>query len=305
MEFRQLKYFLAVAERMHFTSAAEALYVSQPALSQQIRMLEEEIGVKLLERTNRRVQLTPAGAAFRTRAQAVLREAAEAVSDAKQVEYGEGGCISVGFVTTAAVVILPKLLEMFCTRFPNVNVNLHELDPRAQLEALEEKRIAVGFTSVSNSLPSLECRHLVRETMIVALPEKHPAATQRTVDLKQLAEERFLLPPPGLLHGIHEEIMQACHRAGFSPKHIQSIRSAETSVCLVAGNLGIAMIPESFRRMKVRGVVYKTLSHDISYMNLYAIRNKKIESPLVNNFWNDVEVVAREVASLQLSTGSI
>jgi DNA-binding transcriptional LysR family regulator len=293
MEIRQLKYFLAVAERMHFTSAAEALHVSQPALSQQIRMLEEEIGVKLLERTNRRVQLTPAGAAFRIRAQAALREAAEAASDARQVECGEGGSISIGFVTTAAVIILPKLLELFCSRYPNASVSLHELDPRAQLEALEEKRIAVGFTSVSSSLPSLECKRLTRETMIVALPQKHPAASRRTVDLKHLSEERFLLPPRGLLHGIHEEIMQACHRAGFVPKHILPIRLAETAVCLVAGNLGIALIPESLRRLRVRGVVYRTLSHDISYMNLYAIRSKEVESPLVNNFWNCVEEVAQ------------
>jgi DNA-binding transcriptional LysR family regulator len=293
MEIRQLKYFLAVAERMHFTSAAAALHVSQPALSQQIRMLEEEIGVKLLERTNRRVQLTPAGAAFRIRAQAALRETVEAASDARQVERGEGGNISIGFVTTAAVMILPKLLELFCSRYPDAGVSLHELDPRAQLEALEEKRIAVGFTSVPSSLPSLECRCLTREPLIVALPQKHPAARRRTLDLKHLSEERFLLPPRGLLHGIHEEIMQACHRAGFVPKHILPIRLAETAVCLVAGNLGIALIPESLRRLRVRGVVYRALSHDISYINLYAIRSKALESPLVKNFWNCVEEVSQ------------
>ena len=131
MEMRQLRSFLAVAERMHFTRAAEALHLSQPALSQQIRMLEEELGVKLLERSKRRVQLTPAGVAFRARAKAALEAAAEAVSDARMAERGEAGFISIGFVTTAAVVILPRLLDEFCTRFPRAVVELLQTDVNA------------------------------------------------------------------------------------------------------------------------------------------------------------------------------
>lgn len=288
MEIRQLKYFLAVAERMHFTQAAQSLHISQPALSQQIRLLEEEIGVKLLERTNRRVKLTPAGNAFRVRAQAALREAAEGVVDAKLIERGEGGYISIGFVSSAAVVILPKILDRFCNRFPRASVELRELDPAAQLGALEENRISVGFTSVSSALPSLECRLLARERFIVALPEHHPAASRRSVDLKLLAGERFLLPPPGVMPGIHEGIIQACHRAGFVPKY-QAIRLAETSICLVAGNLGVAVVPQSFRRLKISGVVYRALSHESPFIDLYAIRRKDAESPLVDNFWALVE----------------
>lgn len=292
MEIRQLKYFLAVAERMHFTQAAQSLHVSQPALSQQIRLLEEEIGVKLLERTNRSVKLTPAGNAFRIRAQNALREAAEGASDAKLIERGEGGYISLGFVTPAAVVVLPRILDQFCSRFPHATVELRELDPAAQLEALEENRIAVGFTSVPSALPSLECRLLAREKFIVALPHLHPAAKRRRIDLKHLANERFLLPPRGVLPGIHEGIIQACHHAGFVPK-FQAIRLAETAVCLVAGNLGIALIPESFRRLKISGVVYRSLSHETPFIELYAIRRKNSESPLIDNFWGYVDNPAR------------
>jgi LysR family transcriptional regulator, hca operon transcriptional activator len=118
MELRQLRYFLGVAESMHFTRAAELLNVSQPALSQQIRLLEEEVGVRLLERTNRRVQLTPAGVAFRARVQVVLEEAAKATSDARSIESGEGGRLLVGFVSTAAMVVLPKILNRFALVFP-------------------------------------------------------------------------------------------------------------------------------------------------------------------------------------------
>jgi DNA-binding transcriptional LysR family regulator len=294
MEIRQLRYFLAVAERMNFTKAAEFMHVSQPALSQQIRMLEEEIGVRLLERSNRRVQLTPAGIAFRARARVALHEAAEAASDAKMVQRGEGGCITLGFVTTAAVVILPKLLDQFCSSFPQAVVELRELDPGAQLDALEQNRIAVGFTSVSSSLPDLECRLLAQEKLIVALPHRHPAANRRTVDLKLLAKERFLLPPRGLMSGIHEGVIEACHRAGFVPEFIQPIKLAETAVCLVAGNLGVALIPQSFRRLKISGVVYKPLEHEGPVINMYGIRRKNPESPLVDNFWDFVESLAEK-----------
>jgi DNA-binding transcriptional LysR family regulator len=293
MEMRQLRSFLAVAERMHFTRAAEALHLSQPALSQQIRMLEEELGVKLLERSKRRVQLTPAGVAFRARAKAALEAAAEAVSDARMAERGEAGFISIGFVTTAAVVILPSLLEGFCTRFPRAVVELRELEPGAQVEALAQGRITYGISSVPSALPSLESRLLAQEKMIVALPSRHPVARRRSVHLEDLADERFLLPPRGLLSGIHEEIIAACHQAGFVPKSILPIRLAETAVCLVARNLGVALIPQSFRLLKVNGVVYKSLAHQVPLIQMYAIRRKEPESPLAENLWSFVESMAR------------
>jgi DNA-binding transcriptional LysR family regulator len=292
MELRQLRYFLGVAECMHFTRAAELLNVSQPALSQQIRLLEEEVGVRLLERTNRRVQLTPAGIAFRARVQAILEGAVEAASEARSIESGEGGCIIVGYVTTAAMVVLPKILNPFCTRFPGIVVELRELDPGAQLEALLQSRIDAGFTSVSTSLPAMECRLLTREKLIVALPQHHPIAGHRTVDLKHLSEERILLPPRHALSGVHEGIINACQKAGFVPKHVQSIRLAEIAVRLVASGFGIALIPQSFSRLKVAGVVYRALKHESPIIELYAVRRKDKRSPLLDNFWNCVSSIA-------------
>jgi DNA-binding transcriptional LysR family regulator len=292
MELRQLRYFLAVADRMHFTRAAEFLNVSQPALSQQIRLLEEDVGVRLLERTNRRVQLTPAGIAFRARVQAVLEEAAEAASEARSIECGEGGRIIVGFVSTAAMVALPRILNPFCSRFPRIVVELRELDPGAQLEALQQNRIDAGFTSVGTSLPALECKLLTREKVIVALPRQHPAAKHRTVDLKHLAEERILLPPRHALSGVHEGIITACQKAGFVPKNIQSIRLAEIAVRLVASGFGIALIPHSFTRLKMDGVVYRALKHESPIIELYAVRRKDNRSPLLDNLWSYIKSIA-------------
>jgi DNA-binding transcriptional LysR family regulator len=294
MEMRQFRYFLAVAERMHFTRAAELLHLSQPALSQQIRMLEEEIGVKLLERSRRRVQLTAAGMAFRAKAQAALEAAADAASDARMAERGEAGSISIGFVTTAAVVILPRLLDEFGARFPRAAVELRELEPGAQMEALEQHRVTFGLSSVPSTLTSLESRLLAEERLVVALPSRHPAARRKSVHLRDLSGERFLLPPRGLLSGIHEGIIAACHSAGFEPGSVQPTRLAETAVSLVAGNLGIALVPQSFRHLKVGGVVYRSLSHEVPLVRMYAIRRRQSESPLAENLWGFVETMARK-----------
>jgi DNA-binding transcriptional LysR family regulator len=293
MELRQLRYFLGVAECMHFTRAAELLRVSQPALSQQIRRLEQEIGVRLLERTNRRVRLTPAGIAFRARVQTVLEEAAEAASEARSIGCGEGGRIIVGFVSTAAMVILPRILNPFCTLFPRIVVELRELDPGAQLEALQQNRINAGLTSVPTSLPALECKLLTREKLIVALPGQHPAARHRTVNLKHLSEDRFLLPPRHALSGLHEGMIAACQMAGFVPKYAQSIRLAETAVCLVASGFGIALIPQSFKRLKVDGVVYRALEHEIPVVELYAVRRKDRGSRLRDNLRGYISALAQ------------
>lgn len=286
--------FVAVADHMHFTRAAESLHISQPALSQQIQRLEEEVGTKLLERTKRRVQLTAAGIAFRERAESALQQIAEAASRAQMVARGETGFVRLAFVTTATIEILPKILNQFSKRFPQVTVELVHLDPAEQLGALERGNISVGLTSISTSLPFIERKLLMRERLIVALPQRHPAASQRAVFLKDLSQERFLLPPRSLFSGVHQGILQACQHAGFVPRFVQTVKTAETAVFLVAGNTGIALVPESFRRLKVTGVVYKPLKLDIPHIEIYAIRRKEPESPLVDNLWSVVESAAQK-----------
>ena len=146
----------------------------------------------------------------------------------------------------------------------------------------------MGFSSVPSILPSLECRLLAQEKLIVALPLHHPAARRGEIDLKRLAGERFLIPPRGLMAGLHEGIIQACHRAGFDPK-FQAIRQAETALWLVAGNLGIALVPQSYRRLKVQGVVYREILHEMPLIEFYAIRRRNSETPLTANFWGCIE----------------
>jgi DNA-binding transcriptional LysR family regulator len=290
MELRQLRYFLAVAEQLHFTRAAELLHVAQPALSQQIALLEEEIGVKLLERTNRRVQLTPAGQAFRDKAQAALEKAGEAASDAQRVDRGQGGSVTIGFISTAALVVLPKLLVHFCNSVPNATFDIRGMDPVVQVEAMQQKKIDLGLTSILSNDPALEYLPLLRESLIVAIPEKHPVARHRSIDLKWLANERLLLPPRYGLTSLHDRIVAACHSEGFTPGHAQPIRLVEIAIFLVAGGVGIALIPDSYRKLQVNGVVYRPLKQHISF-ELFAARRKKQNTPLLERLWADLSTI--------------
>jgi DNA-binding transcriptional LysR family regulator len=290
MELRQLRYFLGVAEQLHFTRAAELLHVAQPALSQQIALLEEEIGVKLLERTNRRVQLTPAGQAFRDKAQAALDKAGEAASDAQKVDRGQGGSVAIGFISTAALVVLPKLLVHFCSSVPDATFEIRGLDPVAQVEAMQQKKIDLGLTSILPNDPALEYLPLLKESLIVALPENHPRARNRSVDLKWLKDERLLLPPRYGLTSLHDRIVAACHSEGFTPGHAQPIRLVEIAIFLVAGGVGIALIPGSFRKLQVKGVVYRPLKQQIPF-ELFAARRKKQNTPLLDRLWTDLSAI--------------
>jgi DNA-binding transcriptional LysR family regulator len=289
IEFRHLRYFLCVAEWMNFTRAAESLHISQPTLSEQIRLLEKKVGARLLERTRPYVQLTPAGTAFRARVQAVLEQVADAASEVKSTKSCEGGRILIGFASTAATVVLPRILNPFCTRFPRIVVELRELDPEAQFEALLQNKIDAGFTDVSPSLPALECTLIMREKLMIALPEQHPAAKHRTFNLKHLSKDRILLPPCHGRSRLHEGIITACQKAGFIPKTTQLIGLAETAVCLVSSGFGVALIPQSFKKLKLEGVVYRALKHESLVVELYAVRRRDKRSPLVDNLWKYIQ----------------
>lgn len=294
MELRQLRYFLAVAEQLHFTKAAKLLNLAQPALSHQVRVLEEEIGVRLLERTNRCVQLTPAGRAFQTQALAALEHAELGVATARRIERGEEGILRIGFVSTTALVILPRLLELFYQKVPSAIIELTELDPAVQLEALQKDKLDMGVTSMLSNVAGMEARFLSSEPLLVALPEKHPAAQHRTVDLKWLSEERLLLPSRHNVHGIYDQIVTACLEAGFMPKRENPVRMSETAVFLVAGGLGVALVPACFRNLQVKGVVYRPLKKPICNIEFFAVRRREQPSALLNRLWNELESLSQQ-----------
>jgi DNA-binding transcriptional LysR family regulator len=294
VEFRQIRYFLAVAEELHFTRAAHRLHVAQPALSQQIRQLEEEVGAQLFERSNRRVELTPAGEAFRSRALIALDQMNRAAVEAGQAGRGESGSLSIGFVSSAVWGVLPVLLRRFRKDAPLAEVELRELDPADQLRDIRERHLDVGFMHAVLDEPQLSFVVVARDKLVVALPEKHRAAADPAVELRSLATETIFIPKRHASTGFHELVIAACGNAGFAPARTQSTRLLQTSVALVAGGVGIALVPESFRdNLKIRGVVYRPIQGETPVAELKAVWRADNHSPLLARFRNELDMVLK------------
>ena len=297
MELRQLKYFLAVADELHFTRAARKLHVAQPALSQQIRQLEDEIGAKLLERTNRRVSLTEAGEVFRGRAAAAIDQLARAAVDAGQAGRGEAGSISIGFVSSAVCGALPAILRRFREKLPLVTFELRELEPSEQLTQIRQQHLDIGMMHAVLDEPNLQSVAISREKLIAALPEGHRLADQTSIDLHALKDETFLVPRRHAAIGFHELVVTACREKGFDPIRIQPTRLLQTAVALVGGGIGIALVPESFQRnLQIRGVIYKRLTSYAPVAELVAVWRKDDDHALVRKFQRELKTMLREQA---------
>ncbi|WP_273889236.1 LysR family transcriptional regulator [Rubrobacter naiadicus] len=259
MELRHLRYFVAVARELHFGRAAASLHIAQPSLSQQISRLEGELGVRLFERSNHRVELTEAGEALLEEAEAVLEGAHRAAEAARRAGRGERGHLEVGVVPSATDELLPAVLRRYGERFPGVSLTLQELTTPAQLEALREGRIAVGFAHPPAS-PAVEARVVYREPIVLALPERHPLCRETEVTLASLEREPFVLFPRAVAPMLHDRIMAGCGRAGFRPRVVQEATHLHTVANLVAGGLGLSLVPVSLQRLRGRGIEYRPLA---------------------------------------------
>jgi DNA-binding transcriptional LysR family regulator len=281
MEYRHLRSFLAVADQLSFTRAARDLGIAQPALSVQIRQLEQEIGGALLERTSRTVRLTPAGEVLRAKARAALAAAGAALDETRQALLGEAGSLSLGYVSSALFGLLPRLLSYLHERVPAARIEFEEMDPGEQLQAIREGSIDFGLLHGDARQPGLDTRVLSRETLIAALPKGHPAARNRELPLHTLLGTRLFLPRRHEYSLFHDQVLQACHRAGFEPRDLQSSRLLLTAVFLVAGRQGAALVPESFRTLRVPGVVYRPLRGPLPAVELIGVWRRQNPAPLL------------------------
>jgi DNA-binding transcriptional LysR family regulator len=260
MELRHLRYFVTVAEELHFGRAAERLHMSQPPLSMQIRALEEEIGARLLNRTQRHVSLTQAGNVFLQEARQILAWIEHAVLMTRRAERGEIGGLSVGFISVANYNVLPSVLRDFRRRYPLVNLTLKEATTDTQLEDLLNGRIDVGFVLPPIDEPALESVAILREPLIAALPTRHPAASRPgKIPLAALADSPFILFPRRMAPGLYDDIVSFCRKAGFSPRMEQEAIQMQTIVSLVSAELGVSLIPDSLKNLQRTGVVYRQL----------------------------------------------
>lgn len=260
LELRHLRYFVAVAEELHFGRAAQRLHMSQPPLSMQIRSLEETVGTPLFERSRRRVTLTKAGEVFLRDARQILARTGLAVGAARSASRGETGDLAIGFISTADYNVLPPLLRDFRQRAPGVRLSLREATTDIQLDALAGGSLDVGFVMAPVDVPELEYRPIHREPLVIALPERHPLAGEPgSVSLARFARTPFLLFPRAHGPGLHDDIVAFCRQAGFSPRVEQEAVQMQTIISLVSAELGVALIPASMQNLRRTGVVYRTL----------------------------------------------
>lgn len=259
MELRHLRYFLVVAEELSFTAAAARLRISQPPLSQQIQDLETELKTPLFLRTSRRVELTAAGTAFLDHAKSILGQVGQAVAQARAIGSGKTGKLDIG--TTGSVLLGPlaSIIAAYNRRYPEVLVRLHEMAPLAQITALHARKTDISFLRTPAEDPELVDEVAWRERVWVALPKSHRLAKQRQLRLADLRDEDhvFLRLEDSRFA---QYLRDFCVESGFIPRITQEVVEAYSLTSLVAGGLGLALVPESVRNLSRRGVAYRPLT---------------------------------------------
>jgi DNA-binding transcriptional LysR family regulator len=284
VELRQLRYFVAVAEELHFRRAAARLHISQPPLSQQIAALEDEIGCRLLERTRRRVELTPAGEAFLRDARATLAELDVAVSTARAIDAGQEGVLRVGFVGSALLSIVPSTVQRFRRARPGVEIELRERSTVEQLRAVSTGLVDVGLVrSPIETDESLHTEVVMRERTVAALPEGHPLARLRRVPLRRLASQPLVLFPRRQAPGYHDLLIGRLAATGSTPHVAQYAPEMMTIIGLVAAGIGVSPVPASVAHLAIDGVTYRPLS-GAPDTELVAVTRGADQSPLVRAF---------------------
>lgn len=292
MELRQLRYFVAVAEERSFGRAARRLRLSQPPLSIQIKGLEEELGVRLLERSTRRVALTDAGRAFLEKAREILDGVEEARAEASGAEAGLRGRLAVGFISSATLSLLPSAIRLFRERFAGVELDLKELTSAQQVEALYEGEILVGMVRLPMQAAGIRFESVLEEPLVVALPSGHQLESLERVPLEAVVDLPLIFFTRQLIPGFHAQIVELFGRVGAFPNVVQHAVHLQTIVGLVASGLGIALLPGSAERVRREGVIYRPLDVDDATTWLGLAWAEWNDSLLVENFVNTVREVS-------------
>jgi DNA-binding transcriptional LysR family regulator len=292
VELRQLRYFVAVAEELHFRRAAERLHISQPPLSQQIRALEEELGFTLLVRTRRRVELTPAGAAFLRDARALLGELDRAVATARRIDAGQTGRLRINFVGSALLSIVPGTVERFRRARPGVALELRERPTVDQLRAVRAGVADLGLVRPPiEDDDELRVQIVLRERTVAALPTGHALAALSRVPLRRLAAEPLVLFPRDQAPGFHDLLIDALAGVGSAPRVIQYAPEMLTIIGLVAAGTGVSLVPASVQRLALDGVAYRPVT-GAPRSELAAITRAGDDSALVRAFVSEATVAA-------------
>jgi DNA-binding transcriptional LysR family regulator len=254
IDIRHLRYFQVVAEELHFGRAAARLCVAQPALSRQILQLEQEVGTPLLRRTQRKVELLPAGKVFLERTNLILDEIERATADARRTGAGEFGRLSVGFIHSSTYGLLPSILAHFRRLCPGVEIDLHEMTIAEQHAGLVRGVIDVGLLRPQPAPAELEVETVMEDPFLAAVHQSHPLAGRKSIELRSLADEPMVMFPHRGYTLFFSRTMAMCAAAGFTPKVVQQASQIHTVIGLVRAGMGLAIVPGTARNLNPQGV---------------------------------------------------
>lgn len=285
IEFRHLRYFVAVVEQRSFRGAALRLHVSQPPLTRQIQQLEEALGVKLLLRKPRGVEPTDAGLVFFEEARNILMLTEQAASRAQLAGHGQMGRLDVGIFGSAVFDAIPRIIQAFRSRFPKVEVVLHNLDRSGQIKALRERRLTVGFNRFFDDEPDLSWEVIQTERLNVALHHAHPLAKSAQLGLAQIGDQPLILYPRSPRPSFIEHMLKLFHKKGVMPQLIHEVDDVVTAVALVASGFGVSLVTDSACNLRLPGIVYLPLRpEDRASFDLCMIHRRDDESALLQSF---------------------
>jgi DNA-binding transcriptional LysR family regulator len=284
VELRHLRYFVAVAEELHFGRAAARLHMAQPPLSQAIRRLEEAVGCPLLIRTSRSVRLTPAGAAFLERARRTLRNVADDVREARSIGRGETGLLNVGFVGSAMLTTLPAILGRHLADHPGVQLQLHESSTSRVVAGLLDGGLDAGIVRDPEEVDGLEGTPLYSEPFVAVLPAGHPAAGAATVSVAALEGAPFVYPPRTAGARAFEKPLSLCEEHGFRPRVAHEASHWLSILRLVGAGLGVSLAPVCVRHIATPHVACVALEETRVVSDVELLHRRGEQRPMVHAF---------------------
>jgi DNA-binding transcriptional LysR family regulator len=291
MELRHLRYFVAVAEELHFGRAARREHVVQPALSQQIKKLEQELGVTLLARNKRHVKLTEPGRAFLDEARRTLRDAEGAITAARRAAAGETGRLRVAYLEWGMYLFLPAILRRYRERYPSVELSITVMDRLPQREALARGDVDVGFFALREEDSDLGADLMAAEPLVAVLPDTHRCARDRRLPLEALSDDPWVLLPRELRTYYLEVVLRACASVGFVPRVVQEADQLSAVTALVSAGLGVSLVPQVFASRARDRVAVLPLTGHAPVLPHHAVWRKDALTPTGERFLD----LAREV----------
>ncbi|BBW76201.1 LysR family transcriptional regulator [Klebsiella michiganensis] len=278
IELRHLRYFIAVAEELHFGHAAARLNISQPPLSQQIQILEQQIGARLFARTNRSVSLTEAGRQFLADSRQILSQVDDAAARAARLHHGETGELRIGFTSSAPFIkAVSDTLSTFRRRYPDVHIQTRETNTREQIVPLNEGALDLGLMRNTLLPDTLVWERVLREPLLAMVPRDHPLASKPRVSLRELAREPFVFFDPHVGTGLYDDILGLMRRYDLTPAITQEVGEAMTIIGLVAAGLGVSILPASFRRVQLLEMCWLPIEEQDAVSEMWLVWSKHHE----------------------------